>query len=80
MYEKLIKVAKHEGFCCIWAFLEAHRQTTTSTLVRIAKDAGFPLSARAIRHQRRAYRQRLLECQSLTSCLQSRLKASRTTA
>lgn len=69
MNEKLIKTAHSQGFCCIWAFLEANRAVPTSQLVKLAKEAGFPLTARAIRHQRRAYRRRLIACEETTGCL-----------
>lgn len=69
MNEKLIKHARASGFCCMWSFLEAHRETNTSELVKLAKEAGFPLTARAIRHQRRAYRRGLTKCKELKNCL-----------
>lgn len=69
MNEKLIKHARASGFCCMWAFLEAHRQTNTSDLVVLAKEAGFPITARAIRHQRRAYRRGGIKCAELEKCL-----------
>lgn len=80
MYEKLIKVARRRGYCCMWAFLEAHKATPTNTLVKLAKEAGFPLTSRAIRHQRRAYRQHLTTCEKKSTCLKLHLQASRTTA
>lgn len=78
MNEKLLKVAKHEGFCCMWAFLEANRTTHTSKLVILAKEAGFPLTARAVRHQRRAYRRHLIKCEELKNCLKEKIRVSRT--
>lgn len=77
MNEKLIKYAKVEGFCCMWAFLEAHRETHTSKLVELAREAGFNMTARAIRHQRRAYRRRETKCLGLPTCLKAKI-ASRT--
>lgn len=69
--EKLVKAAKSEGYCCLWAFLEANRETTTARLVELAKELGFPLTARAIRHQRRAYRRKALSCVSAPGCLKA---------
>lgn len=77
MNEKLIKFARIEGFCCMWSFLDAHRETHTSELVKLAKAAGFTLTARAVRHQRRAYRRGKIICLSLPSCLKARLSAAR---
>ena len=78
--EKLIKHAKAEGYCCMWAFLEANRQVPTSVLVKLAREGGFTLTARAIRHQRRAYRRGGIKCEKLPSCLAEKIKADRTTS
>lgn len=77
MNEKLIKVARAEGFCCMWAFLEANRQVYTSELVRRAREAGITLTPRAIRHQRREYRRRgsSIKCEQLSKCLLEKIKA-----
>ncbi len=74
MNEKLLKVAKREGYCCMWAFLEANKMTYTSDLVKLAKADGFPMTARAIRHQRRAYRNKKIVCEGRTDCLRQRIK------
>lgn len=78
--EKLIKHAKEEGYCCMWAFLEANRTVHTSVLVKLAKEAGFNITARAIRHQRRAYRRGQTKCQELPNCLKKKIKAGQTTS
>lgn len=77
--EKLIKHARAEGYCCMWAFLEANRAIHTSELVRLAKGAGFTITARAIRHQRRAYRRGGIKCLELTQCLKKKIQDSRRT-
>jgi len=77
MYEKLIKLVRARGYCCIWMFLSVHRQTPTSALVRLAKDEGFKLTARAVRHQRRAFRQGCKSCERLPTCLKTQIQASR---
>jgi hypothetical protein len=77
MNEKLIKFARSEGYCCMWAFLEAHRETYTNELVKLAKEAGFELTARAIRHQRRAYRRKQIQCKQNDKCLKVRLQEAR---
>ena len=80
MNEKWIKFAKSEGFCCLWAFLEANRAVHTSKLVALAKEAGFTITARALRHQRRAYRRKQIECLKLGTekCLKEKIRLART--
>lgn len=79
MNEKWWKFAKQEGFCCLWAFLEANRAVHTSVLVKLAKEAGFEISARALRHQRRAYRRNQKSCKKLgEKCLKEKIRLSRT--
>jgi len=67
--EKLIKQARADGFCCMWAFLEANKATNTSELVKMARASGITITARAIRHQRRAYRRGLIKCEEKPACL-----------
>lgn len=78
--EKLIKHAKDEGYCCMWAFLEANREVYTSVLVKLAREAGFPITPRAIRYQRRAFRKGEIKCEELENCLKKKIKVSRTTS
>lgn len=80
MNEKWWKYAKSEGFCCLWAFLEANRTVHTSELVKLAKEAGFEITARALRHQRRAYRRGGKSCEKLgEACLKEKIRLARTT-
>lgn len=76
--EKLIKHARLEGYCCMWAFLEANRAVHTSVLVKLAREAGFQITARAIRHQRRAYRRGMMTCEKLENCLKKKIKEGQT--
>ena len=75
-HEKLIKLARNEGFCCMWAFLETHKDLPTGKLVEAARAAGIRISARAIRHQRRAFRREQTKCENLTRCLLLKIQAS----
>ena len=79
MNEKLIKLVRFEGYCCLWSFLEVHRTTKTKELVKLAKEAGFDLTARAVRHQRRAYRRGLTVCKGATTCLKAKISEARKT-
>lgn len=76
-HEKLIKLVRGEGFCCIWAFLRVHEDLPTSQLVKRAREAGITISPRAIRHQRRAYRRGQTACEGSTRCLQAGGKTPR---
>ena len=70
---KISKLAQSECFCCVWAFLEAHKHTNTSELYALARAAGFEMSARTIRVYRRAYRRKQLECAGAKNCMLNRV-------
>ena len=67
--EKLAKLVQADGFCCLWAFLEAYKQAKTPELVMLARQAGFKMTARTIRQHRREYRRRKLACLGAANCL-----------
>ena len=66
--EKLPKLARNKGFCCLWAFLEAHRTTTTTELLELAREAGFSINERTLRYHRRAYRKKSMVCAEVKGC------------
>lgn len=74
MNEKLLKVIKAEGYCCMWAFLEANKATYTSKIIALARERGVSLTSRAVRYQRHAYREKLIKCEEKTSCLKQKIK------
>lgn len=74
MNQKISKYAKREGFCCLWAFFEAHRQTYTSVLYKPMEKV---CTLRALQQQRAAYRAGETKCEKLEECLKEKIKAAR---
>ena len=72
---KILKYVKREGFCCLWSFFEAHRQTFTSKLYESIGENVCTL--RALQQQRAAYRAGDTKCEKLEQCLKQRIKDSR---
>ena len=71
MNNKLRKFVRTEGYCCVWAYLEAHRATYTSVLM---KDIEGWITTRALRQNRALFRQGKLVCEELRECLKKRIK------
>jgi len=72
MNNKLRKFVREEGFCCVWAYLEANRATYTSILM---KDIGSRVTTRALQQNRASYRSKTLVCEKLEKCLKEKIKA-----
>ena len=76
MNEKIVKYAKAEGFCCLWAFLEANRSKYTSTIME--DELKGVCTDRALRHARAKHRNGELRCEKLETCLKERLRQEQT--
>lgn len=77
MNVKILTYVKREGFCCLWAFFEAHRQTFTSVLFASMNKAS---SLRALQQQRARYRSGETKCEKLDCCLKAKIKATRSSS
>ena len=75
MNNKLLPYIKREGYCCLWAWLEANRGKLTSQL---EKQIGSVCTLRALQYQRAAHRHKETHCEELSSCLKARIKAGHT--
>lgn len=73
MNHKILKYAKKNGFCCLWAFLEANRAKLTSDIEQRI-NAEIPITRRAIRTARAKHRQGQDKCEQLESCLKRRIR------
>ena len=71
MNEKLIKFVREEGFCCLWAWLEANKSKLTSELM---KELGTTCGSRALRYHRADHRRKQTECEGLEKCLKQKIK------
>lgn len=72
---KLAKYVKDEGYCCLWAWLEANRAKLTS---KLAADTKGVCTLRALQQNRAKHRAKETQCEKLGSCLQARIKAGHT--
>jgi hypothetical protein len=79
---KLLKHVKAEGFCCMWAFLDAKRAVYTLNLLKEILTAGHvkSITDRALRHQRAAYRDGEIKCEKKDCCLKDKIKAARSSS
>ena len=66
MNQKLAKYVKDEGYCCLWAWLEANRAKLTSVLI---KEIGPVCTPRALQQNRAKHRAKILQCEGLGKCL-----------
>ena len=71
MNEKIAKYARQQGFCCMWAFLEAKRAKLTSQIMR---DMQGVCTVRALQQQRAAHRAKETQCKNLPECLKKRIR------
>jgi hypothetical protein len=71
MNQKISKYAKAEGFCCMWAFLEANRAVFTS---RLYAKLVHVCTLRALQQQRAKYRSGQIKCEKLDCCLKDRAR------
>ena len=71
MHVKLAKWAKLEGYCCLWAWLEANRAKLTSQLT---KEIEGVCTVRALQQNRAAHRAKKTQCEQLSQCLKQRIK------
>lgn len=67
---KLLPYIKEEGYCCLWAWLEAHRAVHTSKLEVELKGI---IKLRALQYQRRAHRKGQTRCEDCKGCLKKPL-------
>lgn len=65
---KILKHAKEEGFCCLWAFITATKQRTSPA---IAKEV--PCTVRAVRYAKAKVRNKDCVCEQKEGCLKRRL-------
>lgn len=77
MNNKIVKYAKAEGFCCLWAFLEANRATLTSKL-NTSINTHIEVTARALRTARRKHRLGETKCEGVKGCLAQKIKDGHT--
>src|SRR5262245_10884389 len=75
MNVKLLKYVQREGYCCLWAWLEANRSKLTSVLM---KELEGVCTVRALRYHRADHRRKETACSGLASCLKERIKAGHT--
>ena len=66
MNHKILKFIKQEGFCCLWAWLEIHRQVYTSDL---AKQIEGICTERALQQRRAQHRAGRTKCENCEGCL-----------
>lgn len=74
MNNKILPLIKAEGFCCLWAWLEANRSKLTSKLLLELPG----VTVRALQYQRAAHRAGETKCECTDKCLRARLKAGHT--
>lgn len=71
MNHKILHFIKREGWCCLWAFLEANRRTYTLQLVEKLQHI---VGDRAIRHARAKHRRGIIVCPKCPGyCLKDRI-------
>lgn len=63
---KILKIVKEEGYCCAWAYFEAHRAVKTSELI---KEFEGICKLNALQKQRHAHRHGETKCLKLETCL-----------
>ena len=68
---KILKHARDNGFCCLWAYLEANKQKYTSVML---KELEGKCTVRALQYQRASHRAGLTQCEGLEACLKKRIK------
>ena len=68
--QKVLKLAKEEGFCCLWAFFKANEKVSTSELLKQLEKG---CTKRALQQQRARYRDEQYHCEKLGTCLQRKL-------
>jgi hypothetical protein len=74
MNNKISRYARAEGFCCPWAFFEAHRTTYTSVLY---KPMAAVCTMRALQQRRAKYRSGETKCEHAEECLKARIRQAR---
>lgn len=72
---KILKYVRSEGYCCMWAWLEANRATLTSELMKRLEGV---CTVRALQYQRGDYRKKNTVCEGASACLKARLTAGHT--
>jgi len=77
MNEKIIKFIRSDGYCCLWSFFEAHRETYTSILFHQMYNDGCNCTLRALQYQRAAYRHGESKCENRKNCLKARIREAR---
>lgn len=78
---KILPYIKKLGFCCEWAFFEAHKATFTSVLMKEhfgPEDGKSVCTLRALQQRRSAYRSGETKCEQLDCCLKKKIRAGHT--
>lgn len=75
MNNKLEPFVKSEGYCCLWAWLEANKRVYTSVLY---KQIAHLMTERALRQRRAAYRKGIVKCEGIKVCLRKRIQEGHT--
>lgn len=72
MNNKLLPYIREEGYCCLWAWLEANRAQLTSVLAR--ETAGV-LTLRALQQNRAKHRAKETACDQRPCCLKEKIRS-----
>lgn len=75
MNEKIRQYIRREGYCCMWAWLEAHRKWYTGILMERLEGI---VNKRALQYQRANHRKKLVLCEQRAECLKKRIKDGHT--
>lgn len=67
---KLLALAKAEGFCCLWALFRANEKTSTTPLWRRLEEG---CTKRAIQQQRKRYLAGEYKCAESEACLKRKI-------
>lgn len=74
---KLLKYVRSEGYCCLWAWLEANRAVLTSELEKRIENI---CTKRALQQNRAKHRKKETKCEGEKDCLKIKIKAGHTIA
>lgn len=68
-HNKLEPYVHAEGYCCLWAWLEANRAKYTNPLYQDAVAKGLNCTKRALQQNRAAHRAGEITCEQNPACL-----------
>lgn len=66
MNHRLLYYIRARGYCCLWAWLKVQHARLT---VAVQVDVEGVIQPRALRYQRKAYRDGQLRCEQCKECL-----------